>query len=88
MNWILEMGLVILIAIAAYIGGYFFGVYCESKKWKKMIPEDYGRIIIETSDPDGPYLFLDLDVSVDEIGTKDRVCFKIDTNGVTNNSRE
>lgn len=45
------------------------------------LPVVAGTILIETSDPDGPYLFLDLDLPVDVIGNQKSVICKISTNG-------
>lgn len=47
-----------------------------------------GTIIIETSDPDGPFLFLDLSMPVDQIGTYSEVLCKVDTNGVIGKESE
>lgn len=47
------------------------------------LPMIAGTILIETSDPDGPYLFLDLEKPVDVIGSQKHVICKISTNGKT-----
>lgn len=46
-------------------------------------PPVVGAILIETSDPDGPYLFLDLEKPVDYIGQCEEVICKINTNGIS-----
>ena len=48
-----------------------------------LIPPTVGTILIETTDPDGPYLFLDLEKPVEYIGQHTEVVCKIDTNGVS-----
>jgi len=51
-------------------------------------PPVIGTILIETSDPDGPFLFLDLDMPIDQIGRYQEVVCKVDTNGVIGNESE
>lgn len=48
-----------------------------------LVPPTVGTILIETSDPDGPYLFLDLEKPVDYIGQHTEVVCKINTNGIS-----
>ena len=52
------------------------------------LPPVIGTIVIETSDPDGPFLFLDLDVPVDQIGTYQKVVCRVDTNGIVGKESE
>ena len=52
------------------------------------LPIVAGTILIDTSDPDGPYLFIDLEKPVDVIGERDMVLCKVMHNGVENPSRE
>ena len=76
--------LVIIVAMAVSVG-LIAGILWTSFALRKPdIRETYGTILIETSDPDGPFLFLDLDKSVEEIAMHETVAFKVDTNGVTN----
>lgn len=51
-------------------------------------PPVIGTILIETSDPDGPFLFLDLEMPIDQIGRYQEVVCKVDTNGVIGNESE
>ena len=46
------------------------------------LPIVAGTILIETADPDGPYLFLDLEKPVDVVGTQKTVICKVTTNGI------
>lgn len=81
-DFILGVGAGILIAILSFIVGYFRGcVFKESEMLSKM-PKKCGTVLVETSDPDGPYLFLDLSVPIDELGSQKEVIFTVDTNGV------
>lgn len=52
------------------------------------LPIVAGTILIDTSDPDGPYLFIDLEKPVDVIGGRDMVLCKVMHNGVEDPSRE
>lgn len=76
--------LVIVIAIAVSVGMIAGILWMSSVQQKPDICETYGTILIETSDPDGPFLFLDLDRPIEEIAVHETVTFKVDTNGVTN----
>lgn len=76
--------LVIVIAIAVSVGMIAGILWTSSVQQKPDICETYGTILIETSDPDGPFLFLDLDKPIEEIAVHETVTFKVDTNGVTN----
>lgn len=76
--------LVIIIAIAVSVGMITGILWMSSVQQKPDICETYGTILIETSDPDGPFLFLDLDRPIEEIAVHETVTFKVDTNGVTN----
>lgn len=76
--------LVIVIAIAVSVGMIAGILWMSSVQQKPDICETYGTILIETSDPDGPFLFLDLDKPIEEIAVHETVAFKVDTNGITN----
>lgn len=67
---------------------YFAGRWHQKRIAKLDYPVEVGTIVVETSDPDGPFLFLNLDVPVDFIGTHKKVICKVDTNGVVNDSRD
>lgn len=60
---------------------YRAGRAAQKAKDISELPEIAGTILIDTSDPDGPYLFLDLEKPVDMIGTKEKVICKVKTNG-------
>lgn len=59
--------------IIGFIIAYFF-VYAKRG-------DPVGTLKVETSDPDGPYLFLELKKDVSNIYTKKYVTFKVDTGG-------
>ena len=74
--------IVIGMALLLIVSTYF------TNKKKNDKPPVIGTIVIETSDPDGPFLFLDLSMPVDQIGTHSMVRCKVDTNGITGNESE
>lgn len=47
-----------------------------------------GDLVVELSDPDGPYLFLRLRTSVEDILQKDEVVLKVDKRGILSDSQE
>ena len=55
----------IIIVIAMYIYG-------------KMSEKPSGKLHVETSDPDGPYIFLELYTDVADVSRKKRVMFEVD----------
>jgi hypothetical protein len=81
--------LFILLAIvfAGMIGLLIYVTYNTSTNDDTQ-PPVIGTILIETSDPDGPFLFLDLDMPIDQIGRYREVVCKVDTNGVVGNESE
>lgn len=81
-DFILGVGAGILIAILSFIVGYLEGCAYKENKMKSKMPKKCGTVLVETSDPDGPYLFLDLSVPIDELGSQKEVIFTVDTNGV------
>lgn len=79
----------ILVAIIAF--GMLLLLLTVNRAFEPDHSEDVpviGTILIETSDPDGPFLFLDLSMPVDQIGTHSMVRCKVDTNGITGNESE
>lgn len=79
------------ILIALIVFGMLLLFFTLSRAFEPDHSEDIpviGTILIETSDPDGPFLFLDLSMPVDQIGTYSEVLCKVDTNGVTGNESE
>ena len=79
----------ILVAIIAF--GMLLLLLTINRAFEPDHSEDVpviGTILIETSDPDGPFLFLDLSMPVDQIGTYSMVRCKVDTNGITGNESE
>lgn len=82
MNFWIGFGLCFMCSLACFILGYLRGCVYTDSKWATRIPKNCGKVLIETSDPDGPYLFLDLTVPVDELGSMKKAIFEVDTNGI------
>lgn len=63
----------LIIAICFAIAlALFFYLYFKFDK-----PKDVGTLVIDTSDPDGPYMFLELDVDPRTIINKKHVTLRI-----------
>ena len=60
---------------------YNIGKHNQKVKDISDMPILAGTIVIDATDPDGPYLFLDLDEQIDVIGTKEVVLCTVRTNG-------
>jgi hypothetical protein len=59
---------------AMYLVGVFMG-YILAKVLSR--PKAIGSIVIDRSDVDGPYLFLELSESIDAFSDKKQVCVEI-----------
>ena len=81
-DWIIGVGAGVLVTIVAWILGYLRGCVIKENEMLLKMPKKCGTVLVETSDPDGPYLFLDLSVPIDELGSQKEVIFMVDTNGV------
>lgn len=81
-DWMIGFGISFLVAGAAWILGYLRGCIFKENEMLSKMPKKCGTVLVETSDPDGPYLFLDLSVPIDELGSQKEVIFTVDTNGV------
>lgn len=81
-DWVIGFGVCVLVAIVSWIIGYLRGCVFKENEMLSKMPKRCGTVLVETSDPDGPYLFLDLSVPVDELGSQKEVIFTVDTNGV------
>lgn len=81
-DWVIGVGAGVLVAIVAWVLGYLRGCIFKENQMLSKMPKKCGTVLVETSDPDGPYLFLDLSVPIDELGSQKEVIFTVDTNGV------
>lgn len=59
-----------LIIAAVFVFGVFVGIIFTKIR-------SVGTLRMNTSDPDGPYLFLELHNGIDDIGRKKHVTFKV-----------
>ena len=64
------MKLVIVFVIGMVIGCVFSSIVRRSKS--------VGKLRIDTSDPDGPFMFLELSKGVGDISTKKQVLLQVD----------
>lgn len=78
----MEAVIAVMILVVVFFIGFLIGKATVEKHHKKNMPDICGTILIETSDPDGPYLFLDLEIPIDQIGSRDLVTCKVNANGV------
>lgn len=84
-----ELVLLLVLIILGMVCIFLYLSYINLKeKLNKSQHPVIGTILIETSDPDGPFLFLDLDMPVEQIGTFTEVVCKVDTNGVVGKGSE
>lgn len=62
------------VILLVWILGIIVGVlYAKAKE------SSYGTLRVDTSDPDGPYIFLELNVPVSEVMSKKRVVLDVNT---------
>lgn len=83
-----EILFILLAIVFAGMMGLLIYVTYNTSTNDNTQPPVIGTILIETSDPDGPFLFLDLDMPIDQIGRYQEVVCKVDTNGVVGNESE
>lgn len=70
MNEFVILGTCLFVAIASWILGYLRGSHRENS---------VGTLRIDTSDPDGPYLFLELHIPVNEVVKQKQVTLDVNT---------
>ena len=63
------MELVIILAIGIVVGSIITRIVTK--------PLDFGTLRIDTSDPDGPFMFLELSKDVDTVASKKYVILKV-----------
>lgn len=66
--------IIVLLMIACFLGGFVAGRIHR----KVSEPETFGTLRVDRSDPDGPYLFLELDRSPEPLVEMETVTFKVD----------
>lgn len=69
------MSIAIAFVLGLLIGG-FIGFFLVI--WTRYFP--VGFLHCDRTDPDGPYLFLELIESLDEVDKRNYVCLKVDHN--------
>lgn len=68
-----------VMCIAGMIAAFFLGV-CIMLVWTG---NPVGTVHIDRSDPDGTYLFLELEVPVDDLAKKSRVVVQVEDSDLT-----
>ncbi|WP_336526933.1 hypothetical protein [Bacteroides acidifaciens] len=63
------MELVIILAIGIVVGSIITRIVTK--------PLDFGTLRIDTSDPDGPFMFLELSKDVDVVASKKYIILKV-----------
>lgn len=60
-------------------------VYFKEKRTARRLlnPHTEGKIIIDHSDPDGPYVFLQLDAGISELSRRRLLYLEVDNQGLT-----
>lgn len=71
MDWVYGFAICLLVGFACWILGYLKGSN------KKLDP--VGTLRVDTSDPDGPYLFLELHTPVSEVMKQKQVTLDVST---------
>lgn len=70
-----------LIGFGFFMIGYAFGIHSQKirdeKYFKDNIPLTVGTLLIDSTDPDGPYLFASLNCSADEVKNRSRVVMNV-----------
>ncbi len=69
------VGTLIFLWLAFFLG-VAFTYFIFKRKYKR---KSVGQLRIDTSDPDGPYMFLELSESVDSIMKSDSIVLKVNT---------
>lgn len=76
----MELGMITLV-VSGVFGwglGYFIGRMLERNNQVET-KQSVGTLHIETTDPDGPYLFLELSTDVSDVCDKEKVVLDVDT---------
>lgn len=76
MNFMIDMLDVVMLLLA--LVGVSFIVIGIAMFVSSKIDKPSGRLHVETSDPDGPYIFLELYTDVADVSRKKKVVFEVD----------
>ena len=68
----MELVMAIIYCLSLLIGGYILGIYHAKQN-------PIGTLRIDSSDPDGPYLFLELETDPNVLKKEKYVTLKVDT---------
>lgn len=74
----------IIILLAAYGASATLALFRERNKLKRLLHANTeGKIIIDHSDPDGPYVFLQLDAGISELSRRKLLYLEVNNQGLT-----
>ena len=80
----MEVLIGVIILLAAYGVIATLVLFKERNKLKQLLHSNTeGKIIIDHSDPDGPYVFLQLDAGISELSRRKLLYLEVDNQGLT-----
>ena len=80
----MEVLIGIIILLAAYGATATLALFKEGNKLKRLLHSNTeGKIIIDHSDPDGPYVFLQLDAGISDLSRRKLLYLEVDNQGLT-----
>ena len=80
----MEVLIGVIILLAAYGVSATLAFFKQRNKLKRLLHSNTeGKIIIDHSDPDGPYVFLQLDAGISELSRRELLYLEVDNQGLT-----
>lgn len=80
----MEVLIGVIILLAVYGVSATLVLFKERNKLKRLLHSNTeGKIIIDHSDPDGPYVFLQLDAGISELSRRKLLYLEVDNQGLT-----
>lgn len=80
----MEVLIGVIILLAVYGASATLAFFRERNKLKRLLHANTeGKIIIDHSDPDGPYAFLQLDAGISELSRRKLLYLEVDNQGLT-----
>ena len=80
----MEVLIGVIILLAGYGAIVTLAFFKERTDLKRLLHSNSeGKIIIDHSDPDGPYVFLQLDAGISELSRRKLLYLEVDNQGLT-----
>ena len=80
----MEVLIGVIIFLAVYGASATLAFFKERNNLKRLLQSNTeGKIIIDHSDPDGPYVFLQLDAGISELSRRKLLYLEVDNQGLT-----